>query len=147
MNERTDNGLFFQLYPEYSADATSHPNLVCGWSEGVYDLTCSDPQITGMAIRDSIIENYEAQNNTVQKAELISAEILDMDGKKAFRAELHVIVDLSDQAGQERIAEYYQIRVYIADEAFGTYTFTIASDTQENSEACVALLDTLKWTA
>ncbi len=77
-------------------------------------------------------------------AEILSAELGDVDGKTALIVSYTGEHDYTG-AGYDLVTQVYYTQYIISDESIGTYTFTITSDSEEGAGPFIAMMDSLVW--
>lgn len=117
------------------------------WMSTVEDLSkAEDPNAVAQALLENTVAGYQAQGYGVSDAHIVAAGADEHEGKEAFSAIFYYTIVYSAILGSDLAIGQYCFQTFVADEDFGTYIFTIAADTVENAQPCMALMNTIKWT-
>ncbi len=134
--------LLFTIFPDYDASSQTHPNLNCAWSGELLDFSIlTDDMLVPVA--ESMISQaksaLEAQNLIVDNIKVVSAEMSEVSGKRAYSYMYSMDLDYS-KLGFELQANIYSKQYIISDETLKTYTFTLTSYGEESIPALEKLL-------
>ena len=141
-DEITDNATFFMLYqPSESAFTT---NMALVWSEAASDLTAADPQTTGEAILATAQTTLEAQSVAVANPTLVGASMDEIGGKTALSVVYTMDLDYTGM-GVDLQTNVTFVQAIVSEDAIGTYTFTIASDSMDGCQPLVEVVNTVVW--
>lgn len=145
IDEKQNNAVFFQLYPDYDEDAAFHCNYNAVWSNQVMDVTAQDPTQYASMVLDAIVEQYESLGLQPQDAALIAADHDEQDGKPALVFLYQVSVDYTALGRAERMT-LYTVQAVFSDAAFeGSYTFTATADSLDALDPLMEILNTITW--
>ncbi len=121
--------VLFTIFPDYDASSQAHPNLNCAWSSEVLDFSILTDDLL-IPVAESMISQaqaaLEAQNLVVENIKVVSAEMTEVSGKKAYSYMYSMDLDYS-KLGIDMKANIYSKQYIISDETLKTYTFTLTS--------------------
>lgn len=147
INERTNGGIYFILYPDYDENTNFASNLNCVWQEQMIDSEkIANPSLYAQTTLKEIVASFEQMGYVVSDPQVVAAGIEEIDGLQSFSAVYNYTIDYSGVLGYELIINQYTLQATISDESFGAYVFTVSSDTLENAQSGIDILNTLKWT-
>ena len=135
--EKTENQVYFQMFPFYDENAAFNPNINCVWNSAEEDLTKIDANTFASAVLQVMLVQYEAMGLKVENAKVLLAMPDEKDGKYA--------ISYLAQYNLENTT-LYMIQAVVSDAAFGTYTFTVTLADLTQVDAFGEIMNTIKWT-
>lgn len=134
--------ILFTIFPDYDNDSETHPNLNCAWSSEVVDFSILTDDLL-VPVAESMISQaksaLEAQNIIVESMKVVSAEMAEVGGKKAYSYTYSSDLDYS-KLGMELKANVYSKIYLVSDENLKSYNFTLTSFGDESIPALDQLL-------
>ncbi len=135
--EKTENEVYFQLFPFYDENAAVNPNINCVWNSTVEDLTQIDANEFAAAVMQAMLAQFEAMGLKAENAKVLLAVPDEQDGKYAIS-----YLAQYDLEG----TTLYMMQASVSDAAFGTYTFTVTFADPTQVDALTEIVNTITWT-
>jgi len=147
INEKTDGQVYFMLYPNYNQSNAFHQNINCVWTAGFESVSLyTDEQVKQLAegVMDGMISGLKEQGIVVEDAQVLSAEHLSISGKDGIALSYSYYSDYTG-AGIDLKTTVYMAQFLVSEPALGTYNLTYTYGDPNDTDAAVAILDSLKW--
>ncbi len=143
MAAKEENGVYFTLSSPAGEDGFTG-NLSCVWSSEYEDFSGIEPQDLLDYVLETFAGEAEGEGLIVTNVEGLNADWLQLGGKKAVAVGYSYDVDYS-QLGLDYQTNLMCLSATVSDPAFGTYNFSITTDTAEGLNALAAVMDTITW--
>ena len=142
--EIVENEAFDTLYQMDDMEDSFASNLNIVWSESVVDLASQDPAAYAQAIVDASVAMMEQQNVAVANPTVLGASMDEIGGKTALSVVYTMDLDYTGM-GVDLQTNVTFVQAIVSEDAIGTYTFTIASDSMDGCQPLVEVVNTVVW--
>lgn len=142
--EIVENEAFVTLFQMDDMEDSFASNLNIVWNESVVDLASQDPAAYAQAIVDASVAMMEQQNVAVANPTVLGASMDEIGGKTALSVVYTMDLDYTGM-GVDLQTNVTFVQAIVSEDAIGTYTFTIASDSMDGCQPLVEVVNTVVW--
>lgn len=135
---------YFYLYQDYDPNEVFTKNLNIVWLSDSFDVNDIDPSAYAQQVLDGSIDALAQQNITVSNPSVLYADYSEQDGKPAITIILFMTMDCTG-AGVDLVVDQYTLQGMCSDPAFGTYYFTITTDSLDDTVPLMEVMDSVTW--
>lgn len=143
--ERIENEPFFYIYQDYDPNAVFSKSLNCVWTGTVLNVTEINPEEYGQMILEGMVGGLAEAGVGVSDYMLLAAIHDEHKGEPCLSTIYASVLDYSAFGGPSEMI-LYTIQSVVSNETIGgTYTFTISTDSIENAQLLMEIMDTVTW--